>query len=475
MRLSKEQSAALQATEPSSSELPNPEPNSELVLSVQGVAKKFCRSLRRSLFYGVQDIAGELVGRRHQHKNRLRTQEFWALDGVSFDLHRGEAIGLIGANGSGKTTLLRIISGLIRPDRGQVWMKGQVAPLIALGAGFSPVLTGRENIYANMSILGLSRAEIEERFDEVVEFAELWEAIDAPVQNYSSGMAARLGFSCAVHTDPDILLIDEVLAVGDIKFRSKCERKLQRLLEGGTSFVLVSHYAQSLLNMCSSAVYISRGQVVCAGDTRQVLEQYEEELFATQPVAQSDLGVPYTHTTQHLEAEITAVYFESPQGQQVETPTTGEPLAICVEIQTRVEIQNACVFLAVYRFSEDESLALHLNGYLDSQLQSKAFSAPPGKHIIKAKLPYLGLRAGTYTMKAFLKDGAMYTLDAIDSLRFRVEKQESFNRGEYYQPRTWEMVSLSATEPSGSEEQCLSGKQRDSDEPDQNHDVSVAG
>ncbi len=181
--------------------------NDEVVLSVEGVSKKFCRDLKRSLFYGVQDIAGELTGVR-QKSDRLRNKEFWALDNVSFELRKGEALGLVGKNGSGKSTLLRIIAGLIKPDLGTVKVTGRVAPLIALGAGFNPILTGRENIYANMSILGLSTKEIDEKFDDVVEFAEIGEAIDAPVQTYSSGMAARLGFASAIHTEPDILLIE---------------------------------------------------------------------------------------------------------------------------------------------------------------------------------------------------------------------------------------------------------------------------
>ena len=190
----------------------------DVVLSVKGISKKFCRDLKRSLLYGVQDIASELTGTRDKTET-LRQKEFWALNNVSFELRRGDALGLIGPNGSGKTTLLRIISGLIRPDTGSCEVKGRLAPLIALGAGFIPILTGRENVYTNMSILGLSKHEIDQRFQDVLDFADIGDAIDTPVQSYSSGMAARLGFASAIHTEPDILLIDEVLAVGDAKFK----------------------------------------------------------------------------------------------------------------------------------------------------------------------------------------------------------------------------------------------------------------
>jgi lipopolysaccharide transport system ATP-binding protein len=259
------------------SQIPTQPDEKEVVISVEQVSKKFCRDLKQSLFYGLQDIATDLIGGKRK-SDRLRPGEFWALKDVSFQLRRGEALGLVGANGAGKSTLLRIISGLIKPDTGCVRVKGRVAPLIALGAGFNPILTGRENIYANMSILGLSTQAIKKRFDEVVDFAEIWDAIDAPVQTYSSGMAARLGFACAIHTEPDILLIDEVLAVGDIKFRMKCHRKLAKLRENGTAFVLVSHNPPAILNVCNSAIYLLKGQLIATGDIESVVRKYEEDL-----------------------------------------------------------------------------------------------------------------------------------------------------------------------------------------------------
>ena len=249
----------------------------DVVLSVQGVSKKFCRSLKRSLFYGVQDIASELVGVRKDN-NKLRKDEFWALQDVSFELKRGESLGLVGANGSGKTTLLRIISGLIKPDTGSVKITGRVAPLIALGAGFNPILTGRENIYVNMSILGLSKEEIDERFDEVVDFAEIGDAIDAPVQTYSSGMAARLGFACAIHTEPDVLLIDEVLAVGDLSFRAKCLNKFAEL-KTKVVIILVSHSMPRLSRVADCMIVMSRGKICFEGlDIAKGINVYQDTL-----------------------------------------------------------------------------------------------------------------------------------------------------------------------------------------------------
>lgn len=250
--------------------------DNQAVVSVKNVSKKFCRD-KRSLLYGIQDIATEWVG-GNRKSDTLRAKEFWALKDVSFLLRRGEALGLVGSNGAGKSTLLRIISGLIKPDTGCVKVRGRVVPLIALGAGFNPILTGRENIYANMLILGLSTKEIEERFQDVINFVGIADAIDAPVQTYSSGMVARVGFGCAVYIEPDILLIDEVLAVEDISFRMKCYQRLIKLRENGTAFILVSHNPHVVLNVCEYSIYLAKGKLIMFGETEAVIRRYEQDI-----------------------------------------------------------------------------------------------------------------------------------------------------------------------------------------------------
>ena len=201
------------------------------------------------------------LGRPHQDNGTLRKDEFWAVKDVSFELKRGECLGLIGPNGAGKTTLLRMLNGLIKPDKGRIEMRGRIGALIALGAGFNPILTGRENIYVNAAVLGLSKKEIDAKFDEIVAFAELEKFIDAPVQSYSSGMTVRLGFAVATALDPDVLIIDEVLAVGDISFILKCFNRIDRIL-ANTAVIFVSHNMPQVERICTKLILMKTGEVI---------------------------------------------------------------------------------------------------------------------------------------------------------------------------------------------------------------------
>lgn len=256
------------------SSLPSPVSDAEPLVRVQGVSKKFCLSLKKSLWYGLKDMGNELLGRRHGGHGGLRPKEFWAVHDVSFELRRGECLGLIGRNGAGKTTLLKMLNGLIKPDAGRIEMRGRVGALIALGAGFNPVLTGRENIYVNASVVGLSRMEIDQRFDEIVDFAELAEFIDMPVQSYSSGMAVRLGFAIAASVQPDVLLLDEVFAVGDLGFQFKCFRRLGELLKNA-AVIFVSHHMGHVANNSSKIMWLDRGRIrMLSDDCPSVIQAY---------------------------------------------------------------------------------------------------------------------------------------------------------------------------------------------------------
>lgn len=211
-------------------------------------------------------------------RHELMFQEFLAVKDVSFQIYRGEAWGLVGSNGSGKSTMLKAISGIIKPYKGTVLVKGSVAPLIELGAGFDGNLTARENIFLNGCLLGHSQKYMEKHFDEIVDFAELWDFLDSPIKNYSSGMRARLGFSIATMVKPDIFIVDEVLAVGDYKFRQKCENRMTEMLNGGTTLLYVSHSIDEVKRLCDHAIWLDKGQALMMGNVDQVCDAYMNQI-----------------------------------------------------------------------------------------------------------------------------------------------------------------------------------------------------
>lgn len=210
-------------------------------------------------------------------KGKLHYTEFYALKDVSFNIKRGDAVALIGRNGSGKSTMLKIIAGVMYPSMGNVSVRGSIAPLIELGAGFDMDLTARENIYLNGAVLGYDREFMNKYFNDIVEFSELHNFIDVPVKNYSSGMVARLGFSIATMIKADILVVDEVLAVGDFNFQEKCKRRMAELMEGGTTLLFVSHNANQVKQLCSKAIWFDHGQLMAYGETEEVYDLYERK------------------------------------------------------------------------------------------------------------------------------------------------------------------------------------------------------
>ncbi len=249
---------------------------SEVLVKVENVSKKFSRDLKKSLWYGVKDMSSALFTNNTNH-SELRPSEFWAVKDVSFELRRGECLGLIGHNGAGKSTLLKILNGLIRPDEGKITMHGRIGALIELGAGFNPILTGRENIYNNGAVLGFSKKEIDAKLEAIIEFSEIGDFIDTPVQNYSSGMKVRLGFAVAAQMEPDVLIIDEVLAVGDIGFRVKCLNRIHELL-ANSAVIFVSHSMPAVARICTRGIVLKGGKNVFDSLlTSKVIEVYYKE------------------------------------------------------------------------------------------------------------------------------------------------------------------------------------------------------
>ncbi|MBB3206264.1 lipopolysaccharide transport system ATP-binding protein [Rhodopirellula rubra] len=251
--------------------------DNEVLIRCENVGKKFCRDLKSSLWYAVKDSARDLVGVNRDNSNpELRPYEFWANRDINFELRRGDCLGLVGRNGAGKTTLLKMLNGLIKPDTGSIEMSGRVAAMIALGAGFNPVLTARENVYINGSILGLSKKQTDDRFDEIIDFSNLHKFVDAPVRTFSSGMYVRLGFSiAAVMFKPDVLLLDEVIAVGDRDFRIKCMERVSQMLTT-SAVIFVSHQSSLVARVCTQAVLMENGTPKFFGSPRDVISKYED-------------------------------------------------------------------------------------------------------------------------------------------------------------------------------------------------------
>lgn len=239
---------------------------SETVIQVRDVSMHF--NLMEEKVDSIKEYVVKLL------KGKLLYNDFIALNHVSFDVQKGDILGFIGFNGAGKSTLLKILAGVLTPTTGSVTVKGTIAPLIEVGAGFDPELTARENIYLNGAILGYSKAFIEQKFDSIIEFAELKDFVNVPVKNFSSGMYARLGFSIATAVQPDILIVDEVLSVGDFRFQQKCEERIHKMIEEGVTILLVSHDISMIERLCNKTLWLDHGEMKALGQTNEICDIY---------------------------------------------------------------------------------------------------------------------------------------------------------------------------------------------------------
>jgi lipopolysaccharide transport system ATP-binding protein len=365
-------------------------------LDVDGLSKKFSTNLKSSLRYGLTDSFRRVL--HLKQSENLRNGEFWALDNVSFSLEEGKSLGLMGLNGSGKTTLLRILNGTYKPDKGSVKLRGNIGSLIAAGAGFSPLLTGRENIYVNGTLLGMKPKEIEDKFDEIVEFSDLGKFIDMPVKNYSSGMSVRLGFAVATISSPRILLVDEVLAVGDLNFQKKCFERINELKANGTSVILVSHSVGAIWSVCDSALVLEQGHSHGVMDVEAGCKLYEA---INNRSGLDDQSYPGDKTK-----EIYSSHFESVYVENHETLLPGT-----------VEIIRGRLLDLVIEFDSDQIFETGiLRLQLDSQMHKvlaiidsyeanrRYLHAKKGINYFKVSLDTSSLRPGSYSISlAFLK------------------------------------------------------------------------
>lgn len=372
----------------------------DLVLSVEGVSKKYCRNLKRAMWYGLADIAGQFRGRKPEAAGlpRLRAGEFFAVRDAGFSVRRGECVGLIGPNGAGKSTMLKMVNGLIRPDAGRIAIRGRTGALIELGTGFNPVLSGRENVYINAAVLGLSRAETTRRLDAIVEFAGLGHVINDPVKTYSSGMKMRLGYAVAAHLDPDLLIMDEVLAVGDVGFRMKCFQHLNELPRRGTAIIIVTHAVGMLPRVCSRTVVFDQGQIVFDGAVQKGIAVYEERLTVPGTVSAASAA----QSMGERPARIVAVAARSLSGRPVTALETGDGLVLNIQVECQMPVNSAKLIVAL------SSPRTETISSISSQFQSVRPDLAPGTHEIEFVLPVLPLLVGGYYFDISLFGSGLY-------------------------------------------------------------------
>jgi len=342
-----------------------------------------------------------------------RDKAITALDRVDFRVEPGEAFGVIGGNGSGKSTLLKIVAGILRPTDGEVQVDGRVAALIELGAGFHPEISGRENVYINGSILGLSRREIDRRFDAIVEFSGLGDFIDEPVKNYSSGMYVRLGFAVAIHTDPDVLLVDEVLAVGDESFAHRCIRRIEEFLASGRTLLFVSHGLDLVESLCDRVMWLDRGVQKLVGEPRRVVDAYRQAVAEEEGRAhreererrqERESEEPESERWGSRQAEIVAVRLLDGAGEETHVLDSGADAVIEIEVRAAEPLEDFVfgVALNTPRGVEVWGTNTHLEGFEPARLAGEAR--------VRVLCPKLRLAAGEYTLDVAVhsEDGAPY-------------------------------------------------------------------
>lgn len=358
----------------------------------------------------------------------MRVDEFWAVENVSFQLRRGETLGLIGHNGAGKTTILRMLNGLIKPDLGQIEVRGRMQALIALGAGFNPVLTGRENILVNASVLGLTKSEIDRKFDEIVAFSGIEEFIDMPVRSYSSGMTVRLGFSVAAHLEPDVLLVDEVLAVGDLAFRTKCQVRIQKLRSEGVAIILVSHHLHTVSHICTRAIAVDRGRIIYDGETEAAIDVYRNSLL------ERDRSLEASLRAGTGEFQISGIQILGSSGHEQDEFETGDPMTIRIHYQAHEPVDDPVVNIVIHILNSHQVTGIR------TDFDRLKLGRVSGKGSIDLHVPHLNLLPNIYTLDAvsFHDDG--YTFyDRVNKIGHIKVKGGLDINGTAFLPHSWSL------------------------------------
>ena len=359
---------------------------------------------------------------------RARYEEFWALDDVSFDVDHGATLGIIGSNGSGKSTMLKCLTGIYRPDRGSVSVNGNVAALLELGAGFHVELSGRENVYLNGAILGMSKADVERQFDSIVEFAGLERFIDTPVKNYSSGMTIRLGFSIAAHVEPEILLIDEVLTVGDQSFQRKSSEKIEEFRREGRTIVVVSHSLPAVQQLCKEVVWLEKGKLKMRGPAADVIAAYTGESYTQHTAKDADFRERWGTDA----VRIDNVQLLGANDQPTERVESNGPVTIRIRLTPQKSVPSCIVKVTVTKLDGDVVWSA-------TSLRSGAALSGSAPSAVNVAIPHLPLLEGTYYLTVACTDSTGTTEydHCANWIRFDVHQHDLFEEGVVAVPSTW--------------------------------------
>ena len=406
----------------------------DVVIKVKSVSKKYCKSLKRSMLYGVKDIARNTIG-LSSHSDKLRKNEFWALNDISFEIKKGETMGIIGPNGSGKTTLLKLLNGIFWPDKGKITVKGKVGALIEVGAGFHPLLTGRENIYINAAILGMTKEETDKKFDAIAEFADIGDFLDVPVKHYSSGMFVRLGFAVAVHCEPDILLVDEVLAVGDKDFQIKCCQKMHEVKKRGTTIILVSHNEYTIREQTENCLYINNGKIKFLGSSEEAISLYIKEMFENK--VRGSIVREIDELRSPKRAEIVTLKFFNRSWSEISFIESGEELNIMLECIMQEKLNNPIFSVNFY----DNSGFMYCanNDYENVALKR----LPLGKVRIKISIPHFYLPTNNYLCSANISEESNSNLIDWHNMVYKFVVGRAKNaRGSIKLPTKWKVEKV---------------------------------
>ncbi|MCK5580776.1 MAG: ABC transporter ATP-binding protein [Candidatus Omnitrophica bacterium] len=414
-------------------------------IEFNNVSKKFRKGERfNSLRDSIPNFFSNMIGKGHG-RDELEKREFWAVNNVDFHIKKGEVVGIIGPNGAGKSTILKLLSGIIIPNKGTLAVNGRLSALIEVTAGFHPELTGRENIYLNGTILGMKKKEIDEKFEDIVDFSGIREFIDTPVKRYSSGMFSRLGFSVAAHVNPEVLLVDEVLAVGDIAFQSKCAEKMRELLDSGVTIILVSHNIALIRNLCQRVILLDKGQVLKGGIPGEVIPYYENLVHR-----QRKHEFQKKMTRQQMDrvkvddeavVEIKEVHIMDETRDEKESFSVGTHFIISVDFEAKEKIENPVFSLEVTRA---DGVVCCMS---DTREDNFSIVQIDGQGTVEVDLGKLNLAPGIYGVNAAVWDEKMihpFAIRHVDVFFVEAEASARPTNAVFLWPMGWTINKTSS-------------------------------